>query len=157
MDTLAAEGQALQSGIGSIHWHRLMFLEAFYGMMTTDHWREESRKLPFMAAVDSKSLYDATNKCASTTAYISDKRTAIDIAVIKADLLETSGRVRWIDTRAMLADPLTKPHPSNYLRFVMRSGQWSIVEEGTALQHKALEREGVKPHALYLMFWEFRV
>ncbi|CAE7350468.1 RE1 [Symbiodinium sp. CCMP2456] len=157
VDTLAAEGQALQSGIGCVHWHRLMFLEAFYGMMTTDHWREESRRLPFLAAVDSKSLYDATNKCSSTTAYISDKRTAIDISVIKADLLETSGKVRWIDTRAMLADPLTKPHPSQYLRFVMRSGQWSIVEEGTALQHKALEREGGKPHALYLMFWEFRV
>ena len=73
VDTLAAEGQAVQSGIGSIHWHRLMFLEAFYGMMTTDHWREESRKLPFMAAVDSKSLYDATNKCASTTAYSATK------------------------------------------------------------------------------------
>ncbi|CAE7928011.1 RE1, partial [Symbiodinium necroappetens] len=157
VDTLAAEGQALQSGIGSIHWHRLMFLEAFYGMMTTTQWRDESRRLPFMAAVDSKSLYDATNKCASTTAYISDKRTAINIAAIKADLIETSGRVRWIDTRAMLADPLTKPHPSNYLRFVMRSGRWSVVEEGTALQHKALEREGAKPHALYLMFWEFRV
>ncbi|CAE7259161.1 RE1, partial [Symbiodinium sp. CCMP2456] len=104
VDTLAAEGQALQSGIGSVHWHRLMFLEAFYGMMTTDHWREESRRLPFLAAVASKSLYDATNKCSSTTAYISDKRTAIDIAVIKADLLETSGKA---DGRSSKKEPLS--------------------------------------------------
>ena len=26
VDTLAAEGQALQSGIGAVHWHRLLFL-----------------------------------------------------------------------------------------------------------------------------------
>ncbi|CAE7497148.1 RE1 [Symbiodinium sp. CCMP2592] len=138
VDTLAAEGQSLQSGIGSIHWHRLLFLEAFYGMMSTERWREESKRIPFLAAVDSKNLYDAANKCTSTTAYISDKRTAIDLAVIKADLLETNGTIRWIDTRAMRADPLTKAHPATYLRYVMSVGKWSIVEEGTALQQKVL-------------------
>ena len=157
VDTLAAEGQALQSGIGSIHWHRLLFLEAFYGMLSTARWREESRKIPFLAAVDSKSLYDAANKCTSTTAYISDKRTAIDLAVIKADLLETSGTIRWIDTRAMIADPLTKAHPATYLRYVMSVGKWSIVEEGTALQRKALERGERKMHHEMYLFWEHKV
>ena len=51
-------------------------------MMTAEDWRREAQKLPFLAAVDSKSLYDAANKLSSTTAYISDKRTAIDLAVI---------------------------------------------------------------------------
>ena len=158
VDTLAAEGQALQGGIGSVHWHRLMFLEAFYGMVTPERWREEASKLPFIAAVDSKSLYDAANKCTSTTAYVSDKRTAIDLAVIKADLRETCGRIRWIDTRAMLADLLTKQHPANYLRFVMQSGQWSIVEEGTALLRKALERDSSRDFpTMFLMVWEFEV
>ena len=157
VDTLAAEGQALQAGIGSIHWHRLMFLEAFYGMLSTERWREESRHIPFLAAVDSKSLYDAANKCTSTTAYISDKRTAIDLAVIKADLLETSGTIRWIDTRAMIADPLTKIHPAAYLRYVMDKGRWSIVEEGTALQRKAIERGERVHQAMHLMFWEHKV
>ena len=158
VDTLAAEGQALQGGIGSVHWHRLMVLEAFYGMITPERWREEAARLPFIAAVDSKSLYDAANKCASTTAYVSDKRTAIDLAVIKADLKETSGKIRWIDTRAMLADPLTKQHPASYLRFVMDSGRWSIVEEGTALLRKSLERSQEKAcFSMYLMVWETEV
>ena len=101
-------------------------------MMSTEQWRDQACKLPFLAVVDSQSLYDATNKFTSST--ISDKRTAIDIAVIKADLLETSAKIRWTDTRAMLADPLTKPHPSQYLRHVMKHGLWYIVEEGDLMR-----------------------
>ena len=153
VDTLAAEGQALQSGIGAVHWHRLLFLEAFYGMMSANDWRRESQKLPFLAAVDSKSLFDAASKLSSPTSYVSDKRTAIDLAVIKADIMETSGKIRWIDTRAMISDPLTKIHHGGYLRYVMGSGYWSIVEEGVALQRKLLERQ----HAEVVLFstWVF--
>ena len=153
VDTPAAEGQALQAGLGSVHWHRLLCLEAFHGMMDAREWRRETAKLPFLAAVDSKSLYDAVNKCSSTVAFASDKRTAIDLSVVKSDLAETAGRVRWIDTRSMLSDPLTKVKPGDYLRHVIRTGQWAIVEEGHALQQKALERER-RPDAFFLVFRE---
>ena len=62
--------------------------------------------------------------------YVSDKRTAIDIAVGQTDVAETGGTLRWIDTRAMISDPLTKQHPSTYLRYVLEQGMWSIMEEG---------------------------
>ena len=119
-------------------------------MMTPHEWREHSSRIPFFAAVDSKSLYDALGKLTSTSAYIADKRTAIDLSVIKHDLSETSGVIRWIDTRAMLADPLTKCHPGGYLRYVMGCGRWSVVEEGVALQRKALERNQ-KHEPIYFM------
>ena len=156
VDTLAAEGQSLQAGIGAIHWHRLLFLEAFYGMMTPHEWREHSSRIPFFAAVDSKSLYDALGKLTSTSAYIADKRTAIDLSVIKHDLSETSGVIRWIDTRAMLADPLTKCHPGDYLRYVMGCGRWSVVEEGVALQRKALERNQKHEPVYFMVVSELR-
>ena len=152
VDTLAAEGQALQAGIGRIHWHRLMFLEAFHGMMSTEQWRSQACKLPFLAAVDSKSLYDATNKCTSTTAYISDKRTAIDIAVIKADLLETSRKIRWIDTRAMLADPLTKAHPGQYLRYVMKHGLGPLLRKAQHFSRRPWSEKGRKLMRRFLCF-----
>ena len=158
VDTLAAEGQALQAGLGSVHWHRLLFLEAFYGMLSASDWRAAARRIPFLAAVDSKSLFDAVNKCASATTYVSDKRTAIDLSVIKTDLSETSGKIRWIDTRAMISDPLTKPHPGAYLRYVIEQGKWSIMEEGHALQAKALERQLKQPcENLFLTVWEIEV
>ena len=158
VDTLAAEGQALQSGLGSVHWHRLLFMEALYGDLKMSEWRAVAGRLPFLAAVDSKSLFDAVNKCACTAAYVSDKRTAIDLAVIKSDLLETSGTIRWVDTRSMISDPLTKQHPGTYLKYVLRKGYWSVMEEGHALQIKALEREAKRASEnLFLTVWEFRV
>ena len=158
VDTLAAEGQALQSGVGAVHWHRLMLLEAFHGMFSPEDWRSAVGRVPFLAAVDSKSLFDAVNKCASTATYVSDKRTAIDLSVIKTDQAETSGTVRWIDTRAMISDPLTKHHPGSYLRHVLSTGYWSIMEEGHALHAKMLERQGEAPLCqFYLTVWEFRV
>ena len=51
---------------------------------------------PFFAAVDSKSLYDALGKLTSTSAYIADKRTAIDLSVIKHDL-RRDGRCHQMD------------------------------------------------------------
>ena len=158
VDTLAAEGQALQGGLGAVHWRRLLFMEALFGDLSVSDWRSVAGRLPFLAAVDSKSLYDAVNKCACTASYVSDKRTAIDLAVIKSDLAETSGTIRWIDTRSMLSDPLTKQHPGTYLRYVLRQGFWSVMEEGHALQAKALEREARKAtENLFLTVWESRV
>ena len=55
-DTLLAEGQALQWGLGAVRWHRMLFLEAFRGMLSAADWRREAGKLPVFAAVDSKSL-----------------------------------------------------------------------------------------------------
>jgi hypothetical protein len=40
----------------------------------------------------------------------------------------------------MIADALTKEDRSDLLRHVIRAGQWSILEEGSALQRKPLER-----------------
>ena len=68
-------------------------------------------------------------------------------------VLETAGRIRWIDTRAMLADPLTKVHCGDYLRHVMSTGLWSILEEGVALQRKALERQAAQIPAMFISVW----
>ena len=70
-----------------------------------------------------------------------DKRTAIDLSLLRDEFQATNGKIRWIDTRYMLADPLTKECSPEYLRYVMRTGKWSILEEGNALQKKLLERQ----------------
>ena len=121
-DTLLAEGQALQWGLGVVRWHRMLFLEAFHGMLSAADWKREAGKLPVFAAVDSKSLYNALSKCSSTVAYASDKQTAIDLSIIKSDLADTCGKIRWIDTRSMISDPLIKSPPGDYLRHIHRTG-----------------------------------
>ena len=60
------------------------------------------------------------------------------------EINDLNGRIRWIDGRTMLADPLTKETRGDLLRHVLTTGQRAILEEGSALQRKLLERTSQK-------------
>lgn len=140
VSTLGAESQALVNGVGSVNWHRLLLLEVLSGMLTGADWESHLRKLPFISVTDSKSLYDSLKKDSCPAAQFSDKRVAIDISVLRDEFRNQGGIIRWVDTRAMLSDSLTKDCIPTYLRHILQSAEWSILEEGVALQRKLLER-----------------
>eukprot|EP00435_Cladocopium_sp_Y103_P045885 s792_g13.t1 len=140
VNTLSSETQALVRGLSSVHWYRVLILEAKGLHLSAREWHREVAQLPFICVTDSKSLYDTICKCTNPASQCEDKRTSIDISLIKQEISELNGTIRWIDGRTMLADSLTKETKSDLLRHVMKTGQWSILEEGSALQQKLLER-----------------
>ena len=140
VNTLSSETQALVRGLGSVHWYRILILEALGLQLSARQWHREVARLPFICITDSKSLYDAVSKFTNPASQCGDKRTSIDISLIKQEVSELNGKIRWIDGRTMLADPLTKESKSDLLRHVVRTGKWAILEEGSALQRKLLER-----------------
>eukprot|EP00434_Breviolum_minutum_P043331 symbB.v1.2.038620.t1/scaffold6086.1/size21030/1 len=142
VNTLSSETQALVRGMGSIHWFRVLILEARGMTLSARDWHREVARLPFICVTDSKSLYDTVRKCTNPASQCEDKRTSIDVALIKQELQDLEGTIRWIDGRTMIADPLTKESKADYLRYVIRHGYWSILEEGAALQQKLMERQG---------------
>ena len=148
VNTLSSETQALVRGLSSVHWYRVLILEARGLQMTAREWHHEVSQLPFICVTDSKSLYDMVQKCINPASQCEDRRTSIDVALIKQELQDLTGSIRWVDGRTMISDSLTKVTKSDYLRHVMRSGQWSILEEGASLQRKLLERQG---HVHFLM------
>ncbi|CAL1135428.1 unnamed protein product [Cladocopium goreaui] len=93
VNTLSAECQSMIQGIGNLHWHRFLLTEISGGRLNLDTWEQELHRLPFIAVTDSKSLYDTVNKCRNTSAHIDDKRTAIDLTILKDDLEKTKGQV----------------------------------------------------------------
>ena len=129
VNTLSAECQALASGIGNVHWHRFLLLEAQGGEFTNQDWEKSLAKIPYLAVTDSKSLYDSLSKQTCPYSQIDDKRTAIDISIIKNELAH-GGTVRWIDGRNMISDSLTKSTGSSFLRHVMSHGKWTLNELG---------------------------
>ncbi|CAL1160076.1 unnamed protein product [Cladocopium goreaui] len=140
VNTLSSETQALVRGLSSVHWYRVLILEAKGLHLSAREWHREVAQLPFICVTDSKSLYDTICKCTNPASQCEDKRTSIDISLIKQEIAELNGNIRWIDGRTMLADSLTKESKADLLRHVMNTGQWSILEEGSALQRKLLER-----------------
>ena len=130
VNTLSAECQSMLQGIGSLHWHRYLLLESFGCHLQLGSWEEQIKEVPFIAVTDSRSLYDTITKCRNTSAHIDDKRTAIDLTILKGDLEKTKGQVRWVGGSNMVSDSLTKKMTPGFLRKVMFLGKWSLNETG---------------------------
>jgi len=130
VNTLSAESQSMLQGIGNLHWHRFLMAEVTAKDLNIDNWEAQLKDQPFIAVTDSRSLYDTINKCRNTSAHIDDKRTAIDLTILKGDLEKTGGQVRWVGGTNMVSDSLTKKMNPNFLRRVMSVGKWSLTETG---------------------------
>ena len=104
--------------------------EVFGEQLSLEHWERELSRTPFIAVTDSKSLYDTATKCRNVSSHIDDKRTAIDLSILKRDLQVTRGQVRWVAGVNMLSDSLTKRMSASFLKRVMQSGTWSLSEAG---------------------------
>ena len=117
-------------GIGNLHWHRFLMAEITAKDLCIDNWEAKLKDQPFIAVTDSRSLYDTINKCRNTSAHIDDKRTAIDLTILKGDLEKTGGQVRWVGGTNMVSDSLTKKMNPVFLRKVMSIGKWSPTETG---------------------------
>eukprot|EP00435_Cladocopium_sp_Y103_P073784 s36_g45.t1 len=92
VNTLSAECQAMIHGVGSIHWLRFLLQESHGGKVRLEDWEDEIGKTPCIAVTDSKSLFDTMQKCCNTSSHIDDKRTAIDVTVLKRDFQRTQGQ-----------------------------------------------------------------
>ena len=105
--TLSAESQAMACASGSVEWVSLLLCEALDGSFEPRAGREMlSRRAPLLAT-DCKSLFDHLVSPSSPTA-VEDRRTSIDIVIIRESLKLTKAHVRWLPTDRMIADGLTK-------------------------------------------------
>ena len=135
VNTLAAEAQAMVQGVGGSYWLRFLWSEIQGYKMNLNNWQERISRTPFIAATDSRSLFDNLSKSKNVAAHIEDKRTAIDLTILKNDTMSTRGQVRWVPGEIMISDSLTKKGPSHFLRKIMRCSCWTLCEYGAkALQ-----------------------
>lgn len=130
VNTLSAECQSMLQGIGNVHWHRFLLAETSGTHLHLHQWEQQLAEHPYIAVTDSKSLYDTATKCRNTSSHIDDKRTAIDLTILKDDMNRSNGQVRWVAGTNMLSDSLTKKMSSTFLKKVMKNGQWSLSEKG---------------------------
>lgn len=152
--TLAAETQSLSRGLGDLLWVLVLHEELCDPSFSLREWPQRlcgrqvmamissttSESLRgSMAIVDAKSLYDQLCK---DTIGGQDKRTAIEIQIIREDLNSLSGSVRWVDHPAMLADPLTKLKGSSEpLYRLLSTGEFQLVAEDDRMSARNQAKE----------------
>lgn len=152
--TLAAETQSLARGVGDLLWMMVMYAEMVNPDFRIQEWRKQIRGEGYtaftkyekkddlasaVAIIDAKSLYDLL---AHETTGGTDKRTALDVQVLREELQELNGKIRWVDHLHMPADALTKKHGhSEMLVQILESGSYGITEEAATLHSRLEERQ----------------
>ena len=140
--TLSGESQALASASGTVEWLNLLLIEALDGSFAPSECRQLLSRRPAILATDCKSLFDHLISPSSPTA-VDDRRTSIDIVIIRESIKLLAGRVRWLPTNRMIADGLTKDKvdPADLLRSCVRAASYQISSEDHVLAQQASERE----------------
>ena len=106
-------------------------------VLGSEHHQDQLKES--LAIIDAKSLYDYLAK---ETVGGQDRRTAIEIQIIREDLCHLQGKVRWVDHPAMLADGLTKIRGNNeplYRR--VREGVFKIQAEESQMAKREHARQ----------------
>lgn len=140
--TMAAESQAMSVATGTVEWLSLMLAETLDGAFDVRDSREVLQRRNPIAITDCKSLYDHLISPSSPTA-VEDRRTSIDITIIKESIRTCSMHIRWVPTNRMLADGLTKDagDPIDLLRSCIRNSSYQISPESVVLEKQAEEKQ----------------
>ena len=138
--TLSAEAQAMTAATGMLEWVQLLLSEALDGHQCLRASWSSERQRASAILTDCKSLYDHLVSKSSPT--LDDKRTALDVVIIRESLAKMKASLRWIPTDRMLADALTKESAEamDLLRACIRTGRYQISDEDTVLEWRASER-----------------
>ena len=140
--TMSAESQALATATGTTEWLLLMLAEIFDGPLTMRSCRDVLKRRRPIIVTDCKSLYDHLHSPSAPTS-IDDRRTSIDVVIIRESCRAMNAFVRWVPTNRMLADALTKNDgdPIDLLRSCMKRSSYQISPEETVVKHQAQEKE----------------
>ena len=145
--TLSAEAQSMSWAASMCEWISLVVAEAISGRACAQTlWKHPSRPLCVLVT-DCKSLYDHLKSPSAPS--LDDRRTSIDIVIIREALRRMDASLRWIPTDRMLADSMTKESPDalDLLRACLRCGSYQISPEETVLEWRASERSRRKEKA----------
>ena len=139
--TLSGEAQSFAVASGIAEWLLLMVAEGLDGQFSlTDVDQVLKRRKP-IGVSDCRSLYDHLNSLGSGGT-IDDKRTAIDIAIIRQSIQRSGLEPRWCPTTHMVADAFTKDkaEPIDLLRSIIRQHRYQLADEQTVLDRKQEEK-----------------
>ena len=113
--------------------------------LSPHEWRGRKEVTPLMSVTDSKGSYDYL--CSGSVSPSEDRRSAIDLAIIRENLSGPRMFLRWIDGKVQVADALTRLHSDvDLLRAVCQQAFTKLVEAPkimTASRQEEREREGI--------------
>ena len=142
--SLAAETCSMSTCQEHLDWMCTMWEQMTRGEFVLENYEQFLTARPSILVTDCKSLYDAIHKEGAGPAS-TDKRLAIELAIVKAKAVSGETDLRWIDARYQIADCLTKTRLKKVRGSPTKKSAGSTVENYTAeedmLDKRKHERE----------------
>ena len=113
--------------LGSVEWATLFLQELIHGPFDLQGAPAVMQERPPACVADCKSLYDHLSAVGSLST-LHDKRSAIDVLIIRESMKKTGCMIRWAPTGLQLADGLPKNNGEavECLRRSLRSGSYML-------------------------------
>ena len=138
--TLAAEASHLAEAVEAGDWICILLEEALKGNLDLRNWQETIYRRQQVYVTGAKSVYDYLQRDATSTS--TDKRMALEGALLRETVRQPNASVRWIDGMQNFADVLTKANASkDILKSFLRDGLLSFVQTDENKQLKEQKRE----------------
>ena len=141
--SLAVETCSMSTCQEHLDWMRTMWEQMTRGEFVLENYEQFLTARPSILVTCCKSLYYAIHKEGAAPAS-SDKRLAIELAIVKAQAVSCETDLRWIDARYQIADCLTKQasiKSEAVLQKILQEAQWRITAEEDMLDKRKQERE----------------
>ena len=143
--SLGAEARAMSVALGFVEWATLFLQELIHGSFDLRGALAVLRERPPVCVTDCKSLYDHLLAVGSPTT-LQDKRSAVDVLIVRESLKKTGRVIRWALTGLQLADGLTKDKGEAFecFRRSLRSGSYMFRSEEQVMHERQLSRTSKK-------------
>jgi hypothetical protein len=133
--TLAAEASHLSESIECGDWIIVVLHEALHGSVDLRNWTDVIQQRKRIYVTDARSVFDYLHKEACSTS--SDKRMAIEGALLRETVRKEGADVRWIDGQQNMANVLTKVNTDKtILNQFLRDGLFSLIQTDANRQQK---------------------
>jgi hypothetical protein len=124
--SLAAEIQSMSIGEDESFLIRLMWGEI--NGVSHNNIDDIVNETPCVLVTDAKALFDASQSETSALG-LKERRSGIELLAIKENIQRNQIQLRWVNSGAMLADPMTKGKMRHMMERFLKDPQWKIVED----------------------------
>ena len=138
--TLAAEASHLAEAVEAGDWIIVVLEEALTGKVDLRNWPEVIQQRLRIYVTDARSVFDYLQKDATSTS--SDKRMAIEGALLRETVRQPGADVRWIDGQQNMSNVLTKSGADKEgLKEFLRTGMIGLTQSEANRKLKAKQQE----------------
>lgn len=138
--SLSAESQAATSAIDALEWTKVFWAAMLWPGVSIEEEDTMKKIGSSPVLVDAKALYDAVLSLAPGLK-LSEKRTAIEVAIMRDRLQAMDGKLRWLNSSQQLADGLTKVQARDQMNYQLMRGIHRLVFDPNYTAAKKVKKE----------------